>query len=216
MKKSEISNKEKIGRPEYVNKYCWLVKTLNYSSSERCRYCDSKFRGCLFFQYMTISLISIFFIFSLFILIEGRLPKLVVFTTFVLVIVYGYFFSESTEKIIKANFAQRTAKEALEKLTKSLEDQVEQKTKDLKERAEHLKKLLIMRSEFLDIASHQLKTPVSVILGVASMFKEGNMDKLPKEQQLKFLDNIFHKAKKLSVITDDILRASEMDTDGLD
>ncbi len=70
-----------------------------------------------------------------------------------------------------------------------------------------------MRSEFLDIASHQLKTPVSVILGTASMFKEGNMAKLPQDQQDKFIDNIFKKAKKLGSIISDILRASEMDTE---
>lgn len=207
------NQKEIIGRPEYVNKNCWMVRALNYSSSERCRYCEAKFSQCLFFQYLIISLILIVLIFASFFFIEGRISKLTIFSIFALVVAYGYFFSQSTERVIKANFAQRKAKESLEELALGLEKQVERKTKDLKNRAEHLKKLLIMRSEFLDIASHQLKTPVSVILGVASMFKEGSMDKLPKEQQLKFLDNIFHKAKKLSTITDDILRASEMDTE---
>ena len=96
---------------------------------------------------------------------------------------------------------------------KTLKGKVDEQTKDLKEQAEHLKKLLQMRSEFLDIASHQLKTPVSVILGTISMFKEGSIQKLPQEQQNKFIDNIFYKAKKLSTIINDILRASEMDTD---
>lgn len=96
---------------------------------------------------------------------------------------------------------------------KTLKQKVDEQTKDLRQQAEHLKKLLAMRSEFLDIASHQLKTPVSVILGTASMFREGTMDKLPKEQQQKFMDNIFFKAKKLGTIINDILRASEMDTE---
>lgn len=78
---------------------------------------------------------------------------------------------------------------------------------------EHIEKLLKMRSEFLDIASHQLKTPVSVIMGTASMFKEGTIQKLPKEQQDKFIDNIYRKAVKLSGIIRDILSASEFDTE---
>ncbi|OGY44965.1 MAG: hypothetical protein A2744_01520 [Candidatus Buchananbacteria bacterium RIFCSPHIGHO2_01_FULL_44_11] len=94
-----------------------------------------------------------------------------------------------------------------------LQQKVNEQTKDLQAQADHLKKLLQMRSEFLDIASHQLKTPVSVILGTISMFKDGSIQKLPLDQQLKFIDNIFHKAKKLSTIINDILRASEMDTD---
>jgi len=104
--------------------------------------------------------------------------------------------------------------------SKTLKGKVDEQTEDLKEQAdelkaqaEHLKKLLQMRSEFLDIASHQLKTPVSVILGTISMFKEGSIQKLPLEQQNKFIDNIFNKSKKLSTIINDILRASEMDTD---
>jgi len=96
---------------------------------------------------------------------------------------------------------------------KTLKQKVDEQTKDLRNQAEHLKKLLKMRSEFLDIASHQLKTPVSVILGTSSMFREGTMDQLPKEQQQKFMDNIFYKAKKLGTIINDILRASEMDTE---
>jgi signal transduction histidine kinase len=96
---------------------------------------------------------------------------------------------------------------------KTLREKVDEQTHSLQEKAEHLTKLLEMRSEFLDIASHQLKTPVSVILGTLSMFKEGSIQKLPKAQQDKFIDNIFNKAKKLGTIINDILRASEMDTD---
>jgi len=96
---------------------------------------------------------------------------------------------------------------------KVLQKKVDEQTQELKKRAEHLEKLLRMREEFLDIASHQLKTPISVIRGTISMFRDGSMDKLPKEQQQKFLDNIYHKTEKLNVIISDILRASEIDSD---
>lgn len=101
----------------------------------------------------------------------------------------------------------------VEEFNATLKQKVDEQTRDLREQAEHLEKLLEMRSEFLDIASHQLKTPVSVILGTSSMFKEGAMDKLPRKKQLHFIDNIFQKAKKLSSIISDILKASEMDTE---
>ena len=101
----------------------------------------------------------------------------------------------------------------IDELNSGLQQKVKEQTKDLRAKADHLKKLLEMRSEFLDIASHQLKTPVSVILGTISMFKEGSMDKLSPDRRQKFVNNIFHKAQKLSAIINDILRASEMDTD---
>lgn len=101
----------------------------------------------------------------------------------------------------------------VEEFNKTLKQKVNEQTKYIKDKAEHLRKLLQMRSEFLDIASHQLKTPVSVILGTISLFKDGSIKKLSEERQKKFVDNIFNKAKKLNTIINDILRASEMDTD---
>jgi signal transduction histidine kinase len=96
---------------------------------------------------------------------------------------------------------------------KVLQSKVDDQTKELKARALHLEKLLKMREEFLDIASHQLKTPVSVIRGTISMFREGSMDKLSKVERQKFFDNIYHKTEKLNAIISDILRASEIESE---
>ncbi len=95
----------------------------------------------------------------------------------------------------------------------TLQQKVDEQTNKIKENASKIEKLFKIRSEFLDVASHQLKTPVSVILGTASMFKEGSLDQLSSKERNKFIDNIYYKAKKLSAIINDILMASEMDTD---
>ncbi len=96
---------------------------------------------------------------------------------------------------------------------RTLQKKVDEQTQELSKKAEHLEKLLQMRTEFLDIASHQLKTPISVIRGTVSMFEEGSMDKLPEAEKKRFFHNIAVKAEKLNMIISDILRASEMDTD---
>lgn len=97
-------------------------------------------------------------------------------------------------------------------LNENLQKKVDAQTADLQRKAEHLKKLLEMRSEFLDIASHQLRTPASVIIGMTSILKEsgGKLDKVTRE---KFIDSIFQRSKKLEQIINDILSASEMDTE---
>ena len=95
----------------------------------------------------------------------------------------------------------------------NLQQKVNEQTKDLVEKNEYLKKLLEMRSEFLDIASHQLRTPVSVIKGMTSMMLEGN---LPPEKEKEFLNAVFQKSMKLADIINDILRASEMDSEKLE
>jgi signal transduction histidine kinase len=79
-----------------------------------------------------------------------------------------------------------------------------------KEEIEHLLKI---KSEFIDIVSHQLRTPVSVIRGMASMLKEGDLDDAPKEQKDQFIAGIYEKSEKLADILNDILKAAELDMD---
>ena len=79
------------------------------------------------------------------------------------------------------------------------------------EQAEKIEQLIKARSEFLYVASHQLRTPVSVITGTLSLLQEDMLNKLPAEKRKLLLDGIFVKAKKLTHIINDILQASEMD-----
>jgi signal transduction histidine kinase len=92
----------------------------------------------------------------------------------------------------------------------TLQKKVDEQTREIKAKAEHLKKLMDMRSEFLDITSHQLRTPVSVIKGVLSMLEEGS---IPKDREKDFIKGAMEKSIKLGEIINDILRASEMDSD---
>ena len=82
--------------------------------------------------------------------------------------------------------------------------------KDIKNQ-QHIESLVKARSEFLFVASHQLRTPVSLITGTLSLLKEGDLDTLPKEEREKMIDGVFVKAKKLTNIVNDILEASHMD-----
>jgi len=80
----------------------------------------------------------------------------------------------------------------------------------LKKQNIHLKKLLKMRSEFLDIASHQLRTPISIIKGYAAMLLEPEIKK--QKDFEKIVQSIAVKSDKLNRIVSDIIYASELDT----
>ncbi|MFA6099030.1 MAG: HAMP domain-containing sensor histidine kinase [Patescibacteria group bacterium] len=202
----------KIGENKYLNYDCWLVKNLNYAPYRRCRYCKFRFRHCLFLHYQIVSLVLVAVILSLFLIFEGKISTLAIISVFTSVIVFGYFFNLSTEKIIKANFAQEKSRQALQELTDTLEIKVNDQTQDITAKNARLEKLLEVRSEFLDIASHQLRTPVSMIRGVLSMIRDGDLQRLPKEKQIQFIENAWQKGDKLDIIINDILAASEFDT----
>ena len=100
----------------------------------------------------------------------------------------------------------------VDEFNKTLQQKVDEQTRDIKDKTERLRRLIEMRSDFLDITSHQLRTPVSVIKGVLSMLDEGS---IPEAKKQEFIRGALVKSIKLSEIINDILRASEMDSDKL-
>ena len=197
-KETIIQIKRKIGNPGYINKNCWLAKTLDYPPSSRCQYCELRFKNCLFYQYLKISLILTIFLVIASFLIEGNISKLLIIAIFTLVIVYGYFFNKSTERIIEANFAQRKAKESLEKLTEKLEDQVEKRTKELKNAYGELEKLDKAKNQFLLATQHHLRTPLTSIMGYVDLLLNGSYGKQNKETAVI--------VAKLRILTDDLIK----------
>jgi len=208
--KFQQGEKTKIGKPGYINKNCWLVKALNYSPYKRCQYCELKFRDCLFLHYQIVSLILIIFFLALSFLIEGRISELVIISVFTLVIVYGYFFNKSTDNLIQANFVQRKTNEALEELKENLQEKVEEQTQELRRAYEELKVLDKAKSEFVSMASHQLRTPLSAIKGYISMCLEGSYGELPAKAKEK-MKNVFHSNERLIKIVNDLLNISKIE-----
>lgn len=98
----------------------------------------------------------------------------------------------------------------VENFNKDLQKKIDLQTKDIQAKSERLQKLMTMRGEFLDITSHQLRTPVSVIKGVLSMLEAGDV---PRRKIKEFISMAFNKSLKLEEIVDEILIASEMDSE---
>ncbi|MBU0731830.1 GAF domain-containing sensor histidine kinase [Patescibacteria group bacterium] len=78
----------------------------------------------------------------------------------------------------------------------------------VKEQTKEIKNLYKIKSDFLTIASHQLRTPTSIIRGMLSMMCE---DDMPPEERLKMAPDAFQAANNLEKIVHDILIASEID-----
>ncbi|MDD3006149.1 MAG: GAF domain-containing sensor histidine kinase [Candidatus Pacebacteria bacterium] len=74
-----------------------------------------------------------------------------------------------------------------------------------------LNELLEMKNEFLHITSHQLRTPMTAIRGMISMWIEGDFDKMPKKRKGEMLSRIYASAERLNNITNDMLDALEFE-----
>ncbi|MCK9393684.1 MAG: HAMP domain-containing sensor histidine kinase [Candidatus Paceibacterota bacterium] len=95
-------------------------------------------------------------------------------------------------------------------LVKSVKKEYEQK-EELEIANIELKKLDQAKSDFINIASHQLRTPITVIQGVASMMLEGDMDKMPLKEKQEFYRAVYDKSRKLQTIIHDILNSTELE-----
>ncbi len=70
-----------------------------------------------------------------------------------------------------------------------------------KEKAyEELKQLDHMKSEFINIAAHELRTPLAILMGYATVLEEDS-----PEDQLLFISNITRNAMRLRALIDDML-----------
>jgi signal transduction histidine kinase len=70
-----------------------------------------------------------------------------------------------------------------------------------------------MKSEFINIAAHELRTPIQPILGLADILRSKETD---GGREAEFLDVIIRNAKRLQRLTEDILDISRIESKSLD
>ncbi len=104
----------------------------------------------------------------------------------------------------------KKSREELEKSNENLEKKVEERTRELTEANEHLRELDREKSEFVSIASHQLRTPLTAIGGYASMLLEGSYGKLSKKTE-EVVGKIYQSSGRLVLIIEDFLDITKIE-----
>jgi signal transduction histidine kinase len=79
---------------------------------------------------------------------------------------------------------------------------------------EQLKELERLRAEFVSVASHELKTPLSVIKGYAALLRDGIYGDVPEEQE-KVLDSIGDQSDRLGRLIQQLLDVSRFEAGGV-
>lgn len=120
-----------------------------------------------------------------------------------IVVILGIFVIRS----VKREVSQR---EHIEKLAENLGAANE----SLSVANEKLKGLDKLKSEFLSLASHQLRSPLTAIKGYTSMLAEGSYGKL-EEKQKEVIGNVLISTQSLISMVEDFLNVSKIEQGGM-
>src|SRR3989338_4019616 len=91
-----------------------------------------------------------------------------------------------------------------------IRQQIEQLAGDLKKANEELARINQAKSDFISMASHQLKTPLSIIKGYISMTLEGSFGKITKMTNDQ-LEKVFISNERLISLVEDLLNLSRVE-----
>jgi len=134
----------------------------------------------------------------------------------IFVLVAQLFLSTSLSQVIINSIVLGMVCGLLLWLVISVRNEIEQKNKieeiakNLEEANIHFRDLDQQKSEFVSIASHQLRTPLTAIKGYSSMILEGSFGKLLKKQR-EAVEKIFVSSNHLVGIVEDFLNITRIE-----
>jgi signal transduction histidine kinase len=76
---------------------------------------------------------------------------------------------------------------------------------------EELKRADIMQKEFINVAAHELRTPIQPIIGISDVLHS----RIKDTEQRELLDVVIRNAKRLQRLTEDILDVARIETESL-
>lgn len=129
---------------------------------------------------------------ALLLVVQSPTSRFVASITLTLALFGGYFLIKSVQREVRQ-------REEIEKLAK-----------DLAATNERLKELDKMKSEFVSVASHQLRGPLTSIRGYASMLSEGTYGQVP-EKAKSILDKIVETGRFMAYSIEDYLNVSRIE-----
>lgn len=97
----------------------------------------------------------------------------------------------------------------IQQFSDTLAEKVRVRTAQLRHANEQLKELDRAKDEFISMASHQLRTPLTTLKGYISMLDEGDFGKLSKEQK-QYVGLAFDGSNRMARLIDDLLNISRM------
>jgi len=134
----------------------------------------------------------------------------------------GDMFTDEDIKTLEAIAAQAAIAienarlyEKMKDFSRTLQKEVNRQTKELREANIRLQQLDKAKSEFISLASHQLRTPLSIIKGYISMLLEGTWGGV-SEKQKEHLEKVYTSNERLIKLVEDLLTVSRIESGRLE
>jgi signal transduction histidine kinase len=105
----------------------------------------------------------------------------------------------------------------IEKLSIDLESskmRLEDTNLKLEDANEKLQSLDKLKTEFLSLASHQLRSPLTAIIGYTSMLLDGSFGEI-NDKQKEAIDRVYQSSRHLSTTVEDLLNVSKIEQGGM-
>jgi signal transduction histidine kinase len=99
----------------------------------------------------------------------------------------------------------------VKELNETLQQRIDDATKELRESNEQLQRLDEAKDEFVSMASHQLRTPLTSVKGYLSMVLEGDAGKITDAQN-HLLSEAFTSSERMVHLINDFLNVSRLQT----
>lgn len=129
----------------------------------------------------------------------------------------GEIYSQKDIKVLEIfspeaaiSFENAKSVEKIRRFNITLKEQVERATRELKGANEQLKELDKLKDEFLSVASHDLRTPMTAIKGYLWMAINGRAGKIENDQLKRYLDISYSSAERMISLINDLLNVSRI------
>lgn len=115
----------------------------------------------------------------------------------------------SNELVIAVQNAMRFKE--IQRFNITLQDKIDDATKELRRANQRLRQLDQTKDDFISMASHQLRTPLTSVKGYVSMVLDGDAGSITKVQR-KLLNQSFISAQRMVYLISDLLNVSRLKT----
>lgn len=144
---------------------------------------------------------------SQFFLVQNAISLILTGITFFLSAIFGYILI----RLVEEKDVQRAALELANKEITQRKEQLQLMADSLAIANDQLRKLDNAKTEFISIASHQLRTPITAIRGFASLVLEGSYGELVEGVQ-GALEKIYISSERLVALIEDLLNVSRIES----